>query len=125
MIGGDPEDLRQHATTLRAWADSVDDESAQLRKGGAVDWKSTAGDSFRGLVETDVQLIGTAAGHLRDAAERFDHLADTLQERQQWLEEAKQKIEDGIETAEHLVESGAKKVWDGAGSVVHGLTGLL
>lgn len=125
MIGGDPNDLRRHATTLRGWADSVDEESGRLRRSEDVEWKSTAGDSFRGLVATAATGIGTVSAQIREAATGFDHLADTLEDRQQWLEAAKQRIEDGIESVEDVVERGAQKAWHDAGSLVHGLRGLL
>lgn len=124
-IGGDPDDLRSHASVLRGWADSVDDEADRLRVGERVEWESTAGDSFRHLLDTDIRQVGDVSGHLRDAATNLDRLADTLGERQQWLEAAKEKIEAGIDTAEGVVEDGAKKIWDGAGNVVSGLKGLL
>ncbi len=124
-IGGDPDDLRQHATSLRGWADSVDDEAERLRTGESVEWESTAGDAFRRLIDGDVSRVTAVAGHLRDAADRLDDLAATLTDRQQWLEDVRAKVEAGIDTAEHLVESGAKQVWDGAGDVAHKLGGLL
>jgi hypothetical protein len=83
MIGGDPEDIRHHASTLRGWADSVDDRSRQLRKGEDVEWESTAGDSFRCLLATEVVKIGTVSQRIRDAADELDRLAATLEDRQQ------------------------------------------
>ncbi len=124
-IGGDPDDLRHHATVLRGWADSVEDEADRLRSGEDVEWASTAGDAFRHLLEGDVGRVTGVAGRLRDAAERLDDLAATLTDRQQWLEDVRAKVEAGIDTAENLVESGARKVWDGAGDVAHRLGGLL
>lgn len=124
-IGGDPDDLRHHASVLRQWADSVADEADRLRAGERVQWESTAGDSFRHLLETDIRRVGEVSGHLRDAADKLDHLADTLGSRQEWLKDAKAKLEAGLDTAEGLVEDGARRLWDGAGDVVTGLKGLL
>lgn len=86
MLGGHPADLRRHASSLRRWADSVADQSVALRQGEQVEWRSTAGDAFRGLIEADVGLLDRVSHQIRDAARAFDHLADTLQERQHWIE---------------------------------------
>lgn len=86
MVGGHPADLRCHASSLRRWADSVDDQSVQLRRGDHVEWKSTAGDAFRDLIQTELGLVDRVSERIRHAARQFDHLADILEERQRWIE---------------------------------------
>jgi hypothetical protein len=88
VLGGDPEDIRHHASTLRGWADSVDDQSRHLHTCEDVEWESTAGDSFRSLLAAEAAKVGTVSLRIRDAADTLDRLAATLEDRQQRFRDA-------------------------------------
>jgi methyl-accepting chemotaxis protein len=115
MLGGDPDDLRSHARAVRAWADDVDAAAAGVRSAKGVDWLSTAAQGFRDRLDEKARDTQGVASSMRDAAEKIDHLANTLESRQQTLLHLLEKAGKTIADAEELVRNGASDVMSAAG----------
>ena len=104
MIGGDPGELRSKARQLRILASDIAMDRATMTGAVAgVQWQSTAADHFRTLVtEKGHDVDGVVAGFER-AATQLDHLASTVESRQQTLahlaEQAGRTVEEIYHTA--------------------------
>lgn len=135
-LGGDPGDIRSMATRVRTWADDVDDQADEVRRAKDVEWKSTAADAFIDKIEQRYADTRAVAESVRDAATKLDHLADTLESRQdtltdlleqagKTLAEAEQMVRDGVDDILGEVGSLANAAKDKAGDLVEGGKDLL
>ncbi|MET1038483.1 MAG: hypothetical protein ABW075_09425 [Aeromicrobium sp.] len=113
-IGGEPQDLRDTALRMRGWADDVDADAEAALSAIGVDWKSVAADAYRQKLEDRRRDAMAVADSIRDAARDVDHLADTLEERQQALTDLLEKAGKTLEDAQRAVADGAEDLLAGA-----------
>ncbi|RLV56178.1 hypothetical protein D9V41_06985 [Aeromicrobium phragmitis] len=129
MIGGDPEDLRRLAASVRRVAEGLADDTDRAASARHVEWAGVAATAFREELRTR-QLEGTEiSAAIHDVAREIDRLAETLQQRQSALlvaletagrsvEDAQQWIADGVtdlvDTAEGLAREALDTIGDGA-----------
>lgn len=124
-LGGDPQDLRDLARRIRTWADSVDDDAANVFKVTGVEWESTAATGFADMLKAKHKDTGEVAVSMREAAEKLDDLANTLEDRQQTLNNLLAAAGKTIEDAEEMVRDGATDLLDGAKSLADDAKDLL
>jgi chromosome segregation ATPase len=86
--------LREQGTEIRAMADQL------VAQAEAVTWAGRAGDAMR-------ERIRERAGRLREAADRHDHAAATLDTHTQLVDELKDSIAENERRATALLEDGA------------------
>jgi chromosome segregation ATPase len=86
--------LREQGTEIRAMADQL------VAQAEAVTWAGRAGDAMR-------ERIRERAGRLREAADRHDHAAATLDTHTQLVDELKDSIAETERRATALLEDGA------------------
>jgi hypothetical protein len=98
---GDSGVMRKHAGRLRELADEIRSMADQLvGQAEAVSWTGRAGDTMR-------ERIHDRAARLREAAERLDLAADTLETHTQLVDELKDSIAENERRATALLEDGA------------------
>ncbi|MGI9156143.1 MAG: DUF3322 domain-containing protein [Marmoricola sp.] len=117
MLGGDPDDHRSHARAIRSWADDVEVDARSVGAARGVQWESMAAQSFRSRLGEKAQDTQAVATGMRDAAEKIDHLANTLESRQDALLALLDKAGKTVADAEALVQHGATDVMSAAGSL--------
>lgn len=119
------------ANRVRMWSDGVDDQVASVRRAKDIEWKSTAADSFVAKIEDRCQDMLAVRESMRYAAGKLDHLAATLEDRQDTLmhlldeagktiAEAEQMISDGVDDILGEVGSLASAAKDGVGDLIEG-----
>jgi len=86
--------LREQGAEIRAMADHL------VAQAEAVSWAGRAGDAMR-------ERIRERAARLREAADRHDVAADTLETHTQLVEELKDSIDENERRATALLEDGA------------------
>jgi uncharacterized protein YukE len=86
--------LREQGTEIRAMADHL------VAQAEAVTWAGRAGDAMR-------ERIRERASRLREAADRHDHAAATLDTHTQLVDELKDSIAETERRATALLEDGA------------------
>ncbi len=98
---GDTDVMRRHAGRLREQGDAIRAMADQLvSQAEAVTWAGRAGDAMR-------ERIRERATRLREAAERHDHAADTLESHSQLVDELKDSIAETERRATALLDDGA------------------
>ena len=112
-FGGSPQDLRDLATRIRRWADEVDRDAQRVRSGHQVEWRSTAGAAFRERLGQKADETAKVADAMRDAAADLDHLAGTLESRQELLHHLLEQAGKTIEDVEAMVRDGVTDVLGG------------
>lgn len=118
-IGGDAADVRRMARRIREWSDAVEDDASSVRRAKDVDWKSAAAASFIDKLETRCQQTLDVAESMRDAADKVDHLADILEERQATLMHLLEQAGKTIEDAEAMVRDGVEDILGGVESLAN------
>jgi|SRR3954463_7020143 hypothetical protein len=97
---GDTEVMRKHASRLREQADDIRSMAEQLvARAEAVTWTGRAGESMR-------ERIRERAARLREAADRHDVAAGTLETHTQLVGELKDSIADNERRATALLDDG-------------------
>jgi len=142
-FGGKAEDIRTHARNVRRWADEVDRDAGRISSGHDVEWISTAGAAFAARLEQRVRETIAVAASMRAAADDLDHLAATLESRQERLDDLLEQAGKTIDDVKEMVRNGVTDVLggvqdladeamekldelkDGAGDLAHKLTGGL
>jgi hypothetical protein len=98
---GDTEVMRKHVGRLREQADEIRSMAEQLvAQAEAVTWAGRAGDAMR-------ERIRERAARLREAADRHDVAAHTLETHTQLVDELKDSIADNERRATALLDDGA------------------
>lgn len=118
-IGGDAADVRRMARRIREWSDAVEDDAGSVRRAKDVDWKSTAASEFIAKLETRCQQTLDVADSMRDAADKVDHLADVLEDRQATLLHLLEQAGKTIDDAEEMVRDGVKDLLGGVESLAN------
>lgn len=98
-IGGDPDEIRDKARAMRAWALDVQTTGDGVAAGSGVQWVSTAADRYRERLAEHSLSIAGARDEMNDAADALDALADALQERQELIQRAMNAVNDAIDGA--------------------------
>lgn len=97
---GDTEVMRKHAGRLREQADGIRSIADQLvARAEAVTWTGRAGESMR-------ERVRERAARLREAADRHDVAAATLETHTQLVGELKDSIADNERRATALLDDG-------------------
>jgi hypothetical protein len=97
---GDTEVMRKHAGRLREQADEIRSMADQLvAQAEAVTWTGRAGDAMR-------ERIRERAARLREAADRHDVAAGSLETHTQLVDELKDSIADNERRATALLDDG-------------------
>jgi len=100
-VYGEPEVMRKHAGRLREQGDGIRAMADHLvAQAEAVSWEGRAGDAMR-------ERIRERATRLREAAERHDTAAATLDTHTHLVEELKDSIAETERRATALLEDGA------------------
>jgi methyl-accepting chemotaxis protein len=123
-VGGDAQEVRALARRVRGWADDVDRQAAVLRATD-VEWHSTAADDFARRLEERRGDVLAVAEKVRTAADRIDHLADVLQERQQQLSDLLAAAGRTLADAEQMVRDGVGDLLSEARSLAEGAADLV
>jgi hypothetical protein len=98
---GDTDVMRKHVGRLREQGDAIRAMADHLvSQAEAVTWAGRAGDSMR-------ERIRERAQRLREAAERHDHAAASLESHTQLVDELKDSIAETERRATALVDDGA------------------
>jgi hypothetical protein len=98
---GDTDVMRKHAGRLREQGTEIRTMADQLvGQAEAVSWAGRAGDAIR-------ERIRDRATRLREAADRHDHAADTLDTHTQLVGELKDSISETERRATALLDDGA------------------
>ena len=98
---GDTEVMRKHAGRLREQGADIRVLADQIvAQAEAVSWTGRAGDAMR-------ERIRDRAAHLREAADRHDRAADTLDVHTQLVDELKESIAETERRATALLDDGA------------------
>jgi uncharacterized protein YukE len=98
---GDTEVMRKHAGRPREQADEIRSMADQLvAQAEAVTWAGRAGDTMR-------ERTRDRAARLREAADRHDVAADSLETHTRLVDELKDSIADHERRATALLEDGA------------------
>jgi len=112
-FGGSPQDLRDLATRIRCWAEEVERDAQRVRNGHQVEWRSAAGAAFQERLGQKADETAKVADAMRDAAADLDHLAGTLESRQELLEHLLEQAGKTIEDVEAMVRDGVTDVLGG------------
>lgn len=108
MIGGDSESVRRLARQVRTERDAVQGEASTLRAARGVQWHSTAAAHFQQTLEQRSRDLLGLVGRFEELDHALDHLASTLEQRQQLLlaayREAKELAEAGLDAVEQGVD---------------------
>ena len=98
---GDTEVMRKHVGRLREQADEIRSMADHVvAQAEAVTWTGRAGDAMR-------ERIRERAARLREAADRHDVAARTLESHTQLVDELKDSIADNERRATALLDDGA------------------
>jgi hypothetical protein len=98
---GDTEVMRKHSSRLREQADDIRSMADHLvAQAETVTWAGRAGDAMR-------ERIRERAARLREAADRHDVAADSMESHTHLVDELKDSIADNERRATALLEDGA------------------